>query len=116
MQACRNHEFLTIRDECPNQFTLAEIGRHAHGEHPPLPSGQEMSWLALIRSAEIDSIVRPDRDIQFLLGIAIEIAKQEAERPVRIFEPALKSAGHAGAGFMDRFEWQVLRARESTHS
>jgi hypothetical protein len=75
-----------------------------------------MSWLALIRSARIDSIVRPDWDIKFLLCIAIEIAKQEAERPVLIFEPALESAGYAGAGLMDRFEWQVLRARTSTHS
>src|SRR5262249_47328635 len=116
MEACRNHEFLTIRDECPDQFTLAEIGRHAYGEHPPLPSGLEVSRLALIRSAGIDSIVRPDRDIQFLFCIAIEIAQQEAERPVRIFEPALESGGQAGTGFMDRFERQVLRARESTQS
>src|SRR5262249_3296007 len=116
MQACRNHEFLTIRDECPDQFTLAEIGRHAHGEHPPLPSGQEMGGLVLIRSAGVDSIVRPDRDIEFLFCIAIEIAKQEAEGPVRILEPALESAGYAGAGFMDRFEWQVLRSCESAHS
>src|SRR5262245_6538873 len=112
MQACRNHEFLTVGDECPDQFILTEIGRYAYGEHPPLASRQEVSWLALIGAAGIDSIVRPNWNIKFLFCIAIEIAKQETEGSVRIFEPALECAGNAGTRFMNRFEWQILRASD----
>src|SRR5215471_5470985 len=116
MQACRNHEFLTVGDKCPDQLILAEIGRYAYGEHPPLASSQEVSWLALIRAAGIDSIVRPNRDFKFLFCIAIEIAKEEAEGSVRIFEPALECAGNAGTGFMNRFQWQILRTNENTQT
>src|SRR5262245_9407890 len=100
MQARRNDEFLTIRNQSPDQLAFAEIGGDTDREHSPLPAGQEVSRLTSIGSAAIDPIVGADRDIQFLLRIAIEIAQKQAEGSIRVLEPAFEGPGDAGARFM----------------
>src|ERR1700733_7150466 len=112
MQAHRNHHGLTVRKNGPDELVFIEIGGDPDGEHSPLPASQEMGRLTLVGTARIDSVVRSDRDIDFLLRIAVEIAKKQVEASVRVLEPAFEGASNAGAGFVHRLERQRLRAQK----
>ena len=68
-----------------------------------------MSWLALVGSAGIDPVIRPDRDIQLLFLIAIVIAEEKTEAAVLILEPPFKSACNALTGIVQRLQRQALR-------
>ena len=53
-----------------------------------------------------------DREINFLFRIAVEIAEQQAEAPIRVLEPTFKCTGDARACFVHRFERQRLRLKQ----
>jgi hypothetical protein len=112
MQARRNDQFLSVCDESPDQLVLSEVCGNAYCEHSPLTACEEVCRLALIGSTAIDAIVGPDRNIQFLFRIAIEVPEDQVERSIRILEPTFERAGDARAGFVDRLERQRLRADE----
>ena len=57
-----------------------------------------MRRLSHVGTARLDPVVRPDRDVERLLGVAIVVADEEAAAAVRVVVPALERAGHAVAG------------------
>src|SRR5262249_33644392 len=106
MQAHRNDEVLAVGSNGPCKLVLTEIGGDLYREQSPLPTDQEVGWLPLIRPAGIDAVARPDRYVEFLLGISVVIAQKKAEGSVGVLEPALEGAGDTGARFMLRFQRQ----------
>src|SRR5579872_351270 len=70
-----------------------------------------MGWLAAIRTARFDAVVGTNRNVQFLLEIAIVVADQETESSVRILEPAFVGGGDALARVVARLRWQFPRCQ-----
>ncbi len=112
MEAYRNDQCLAVGCNGPGQLVRTEIRGHLHGEQAPLAAGQKMGRLALIGTTRLNAIVWSDREINFLFRIAVEIAEQQAEAPIRVLEPTFKRTGDARAGFVHRFERQRLRLNQ----
>src|SRR5579883_1364076 len=108
MQAGWDDLRLPVGGDRPGQLLRAEVRGHFDREQSPLPSGQKMCRLALVRTSGLDSIVRTDAEIDFLLRVAVEIPKKQAEASVSVLEPSFKRAGDAGTGLVDGFEREVL--------
>jgi hypothetical protein len=49
-----------------------------------------MCRLALIAVAEIKAVLRAERDIDLLVGVPVQVAEVERERPVGIAFPSIK--------------------------
>ena len=69
-----------------------------------------MCGLAAVGTAGIDVIRGANRNVDFLLQIAIEIADEQADRSVGVSIPAFVCRGDALARFAQRLERQLLRA------
>ena len=93
---------LTVIDQVKRCLRL-EFLRHRHHEHAGLPAGQEMRRLAEVRAARFHAVVRADRDVDGLRGVAVVVADQEAVRAVGVVEPAFVGGGDAGAEAAKRF-------------
>ena len=61
-----------------------------------------LEWLPHVGPAGFNSIVWSDRDVEFLLRVAIEIADKETAAAVFVVEPALESTRDAGAELLPR--------------
>src|SRR5262249_33044907 len=95
----------------PRQLLIAQVLRHLDREHAPLPAGQKMGRLALIRSARLDLILRPDGNVELLFRVAIEVADEQVDRAVAIPVPALVRAGDARSALANRIRQRELRRR-----
>jgi hypothetical protein len=78
LQAQRNARALAIGDDRPRvRVGRLEVLRHIDGEHAPLAAGQKMCRLTHVGTAGLDPIVRTDRDVECLLGVAVVVADEE---------------------------------------
>ena len=111
VQPQRNRRGLAVGDDRPREALIGcrEVRRHGDGEHAPVPAGKKVRGLAHVGPARLDSIVRPDGDVERLAVIAIEIPDEKAAAAVRVGEPALERAGDAGPELPLRFAGQLLR-------
>src|SRR6185295_225061 len=63
--------------------------------------------LTLIGTARLDPVVRPDRNVELLLRVAVEITDQRVGVAVLAEVPAFVRAGHTRAALADRLrQWQ----------
>jgi hypothetical protein len=99
-----------VGDEGPRETLVAEIARQLHHERAPLPAAQEVRRLPLIGPAGLDAVARPDRDIEFLFGVAIEVADERIGAAVLAVEPAFVGAGQTRPALTNRLR-QRQRAR-----
>src|SRR5439155_7410230 len=74
----------------PGENLFAEIGGHAHAEHPTLTPWQEVRRLTAIRRARRERVVRARRNRELLLPIAVEVAEDQVEAVVRVANPSLE--------------------------
>ncbi len=61
-----------------------------------------MRRLSEVRPTRLDPVVGPNRNVQLLLGVAIEIADQKTAAAIRVGEPAFERAGDAGSKLLAR--------------
>src|SRR5262245_63783054 len=71
-----------------------------------------MRWLTVVGTARFDAIVRADRDIEFLIFVAIEVADQNDVLPVLLRTPALESGKDRFTCRAERRELQWRRRRQ----
>src|SRR6266853_2575918 len=72
-----------------------------------------MRRLTLIRPARLDAVVRSDRDIEFLLRVAVEVADQQTDAAVFVPVPPFVRAGDTGAFLTNRVGQRKLARRLS---
>src|SRR6185503_4618232 len=70
----------------------------------------EVRRLAAVRPARLDAVVRPDRYLERLFQVAIEVADQQRVAAVGVLVPALVRGRDALAGLLERLHRQ-LRGR-----
>src|SRR4030095_11213669 len=99
---------LTIRGDRPCEPFVSEIFGNGNGENTPLTPRKELSWLSLIGSSRINVVIRPDRNVECLFLVPIEVTDEETKTAVVVLEPAFKRAGDAGACVAKRFQGQLL--------
>src|SRR5206468_8394638 len=95
VQAGGNGRRLAVRGQRPGDLAFTEIGRDLDRKQSVLPAGQKMRRLPAIGTAGIDVVVRPDRNVELLLLVAVEVSEQKAEGSVGVAEPSLECAGDA---------------------
>src|SRR5205809_3656226 len=100
----------------PSELLVPELFGYGYCEHAPVAARQEMGWLALVRTAGFNVVIRPHRNVQLLFQITVEITKENAEAAVCVFEPAFKGGGHALAGVVEWFHRQMGLSRGGQRS
>ena len=93
----RNCGRLPIGRDGPHQSLLFKIAGNLDRKHAPLASWKEVSGLTLVRTSRLNAVVRPNRYVQRLFLIPIEIADKKGERSVVVLVPTFERARHAGA-------------------
>src|SRR5262249_25068125 len=89
-----------------------EFLRRGNDEHAPLPARQEMRRLSHVGTARLDPVVRSDRNVELLLGIAVVVPDEERPAAVRIVEPALVRGRDAVARCAPRHGHRRLLRRQ----
>src|SRR4030095_15020495 len=99
-----------VGDEGPRETLVAETAPQLPHDPAPLPAAQEVRRLPLIGPAGLDAVARPDRDVEFLFGVAIEVADERVGAAVLAVEPAFVGAGQTRPALTNRLR-QRQRAR-----
>src|SRR6185436_6560797 len=68
---------------------VGEAVRHADAEDEAVAARQEVGRLSLIRAADVEAVVRTDRDVDLLFPVAVHVTEQEVLGPVGILLPSL---------------------------
>ena len=62
-----------------------------------LPTREKVRRLPQIRAPRFDPIVRPDRHVERLIGVSVQVADEKCAATVRIGVPPLKGTSDTGA-------------------
>src|SRR5207249_8869572 len=82
---------LAVSGERPDEPLLRiKIFRHLHSEHILVPSWTEEGWLLLIRTSGLNVVVRPDRNVEGLFHVAVQVTQDHVKGPVSIALPPLE--------------------------
>src|SRR5258708_1727901 len=69
-----------------------------------------MRRLTLIGRSRFDAVVRPDRNVEFLLDVAVEITGEQPDGTVRVVIPSVVRPGDARTAVADRVrQWKGAR-------
>src|SRR6202163_213000 len=117
MQTQRNAGGLSVGDDRPGQLLIraligalsrGEVLGHRNNEHAVPAAGQEVRRLTQVGSPRLYPVVRPNRDIQHLGRVAVQIPDEKAPGAVGVGEPPFERAGDAGAKLPPRLTGQLL--------
>src|SRR5437763_10337179 len=67
-----------------------------------------MRGLSLVGPTGIDMVIGPNRDVERLFCISVEVADENTKGAVGILVPSFKGAGNASAGIANGFERQLI--------
>jgi hypothetical protein len=74
----------------PDELLLAEVLRNLHAELRAIDPGIEVGWLALVGPPGLDVVLRPERHMDFLDVVAIDVSEVHLERAIVVLGPALE--------------------------
>jgi hypothetical protein len=75
-----------------------------------------MGRLTLIRSARFYTVIRTDRDIEFLVEIPIQVSEHQIEGSIGIFFPSFKRGGDVlAARVKDRLAGSIQGCQDQRH-
>ena len=74
----------------PHELFVSPVRRHSHAPDKTLPPRVEIGRLSLIGIARLEEVVWPDRDVELLFVVPVQIAEDHVEAAIGVLLPALE--------------------------